>query len=80
MGNVLDCGGIIAIRNLSLIEEYILDRVWNLNSLAANRCVDVERGEGRHRLCLDSWLHLRLGRCRCLGSRTNRTAAWGECR
>ena len=87
MGNVdfvelklLNCGGIIALWNLSLIEENILDRVRNLNSLAANRCVDVECGEGRYRLFLDSWLHLGLGRCRCLDSRTDWTTAWHECR
>ena len=59
MGNVLDCGGIIAIRNLSLIEEYILDRIGNLNSLAANRCIDVEYSEGRYR-CLLMFVILRL--------------------
>ena len=80
MSNVLDNGDIISLWNLSLIEENILDRVWNLNCLAANRCVDVECGKGRHRLCLGSWLHLGLGRCRCLGSRTNRTTAWGNSR
>ena len=41
MGNVLDSGSIIAIWNLSLIEENVLDRVGNLDSLAANRCIDV---------------------------------------
>ncbi len=48
MGNVdfvelklLDCGGIIVLWNLSLIEEYILDRVGNLNSLAANITVSA---------------------------------------
>ena len=62
MGNVLDSGSIIAIWNLSLIEENVLDRVGNLDSLAANRCIDVECGEGWHRLRLDSWLHLCLSR------------------
>ena len=76
MGNVLDSGGIIAIRNLSLIEENVLDRVRNLNSLAANRCIDVERSEGRYRFRLDYWPYLGLGRCSCLNSRTGRTAAW----
>ena len=48
MGNVLDSGGIIILWNLSLIEEDVLDRIGNLNSLAANRCVNGECGEGRH--------------------------------
>jgi len=80
MGNVFDSGYIILLWNLSLIEEDVLERVWNLNSFAASRCVDVECCVGWHRLCLDSWLHLGLGRCRCLESRTKRTAAWGNCR
>ena len=53
--NLLDSSGIIVLWNLSLIEEYILDRIGNLNSLAANRCVDVECSEGWHRLFQDSW-------------------------
>lgn len=61
MGNVFNSGGIIVLWNLRLIEENILDRVWNLNSLAANRCVDVECSEGRHRLCLNSRLNFYLG-------------------
>ena len=64
VGNILDSGGIIALWNLGFIEKDVFDRVRNLNSLAAIGCIDVERGEGRHRLRLCYWLHLGLGRSR----------------
>ena len=62
MGNVLQCCCIIAFRNLSLVEEYVLDRARNLNSLAAIEGVDVESSEGRYWFRLGYLLHLGLGR------------------
>ena len=45
MGNVLNCCNLIAFRNLSLIEEDVLDWVRYLNGLCANKRVYAEYGE-----------------------------------
>ena len=50
MGNILDSGGIIVLWHLNLYEENVLDRVRNLNYLTDNRCIDIERSEGRTRI------------------------------
>ena len=46
MGNVLDSGSIIAIWNLSLIEENVLDRIRNPDLLDLTASIDIENGLG----------------------------------
>ncbi len=73
--NLLDSGGIIALWNLSLIEEDVLDRIRNPDLLDLTASIDIENGLGWCWLGLDTRLNFGLGRCCCLESRTDRTAA-----
>ena len=53
MGNVLNCCNLIAFRNLSLIEEDILDRIRNPDLLDLTASIDVESSLCRCRLGLN---------------------------
>ena len=64
MGNVLNSCYLIVLWHLSLVEEDVLDRIWNPDLLDLTASIDIENGIGRHRLGLNTWLYLGLGRSR----------------
>jgi len=54
VGNVLDSCNLIALWNLSFIEEDVLDRIGNLDLLDLTASIDIENGVGRFRLGLNT--------------------------
>ena len=72
MRNVLSWCSHIRIRNLNLIEEDVLDRVRNIDSLHFTANIDIEGSLGSNW----QWLRIGLGRFRCLSNMASRASRW----